>query len=120
MRYSFPKSRRVVQSQTFTLILRKGVCVADGTLVLFAVNQNRSIPSRIGITIPKKTGNAVIRNRWKRLIRESFRTQSESIPEGIEMIVRPKKGAKSSWKSIEKSVPYLAQKAAKRLQSTES
>lgn len=97
------------------MILRRGTCVADGVLVLFAVPHEEHQPSRIGITIPKKVGNAVTRNRWKRLVRESFRTQQSIIPSGYSFIVRPKKGAAPSWAAIKKSVPYLAKKAAKRI-----
>ena len=57
MRYSFGKTQRVTRSGDFTKIIRLGTCVADGTLVLFALPttpEDNTI--RIGITIPKKTG----------------------------------------------------------------
>ncbi|TWU30981.1 ribonuclease P protein component [Novipirellula artificiosorum] len=117
MRYFFPKSRRIVRSDRFTIVLRQGACAADGVLVLFAVAQSTPGPTRIGITIPRRAGNAVIRNRWKRWIRESFRTQWEHLPAGLDIVVRPKKGATPAWKTIRKSVPSLARKAAKRLQA---
>lgn len=114
MRKSFNKSQRVVSGDEFTLIMRRGVCVADGVLVMFAVKSEDQQP-RIGITIPKKAGNAVARNRWKRLIRESYRIQQEHLPDGLNLVVRPKKGATPTWGSIQKSVPKLAKKAAQRL-----
>ena len=116
MRYLFPKSRRIVHSSQFTVILRRGVCVADGVLVLFAVKSEEGAPSRLGVTIPKRTGNAVARNHWKRLIRESFRTQQDRVPAGMNLVVRPKKDAKPEWAKIAKSIPYLTRKAAKRLE----
>ena len=121
MRYSFGKTQRVTRSGDFTKIIRLGTCVADGTLVLFALptaSADQSI--RIGITIPKKTGNAVQRNRWKRLIRESFRVQQAALPTGYEFIIRPKRGASPSWRAIEKSIPHLARKAAKRVRPNDS
>ncbi|MDB4625031.1 ribonuclease P protein component [Rubripirellula sp.] len=121
MRYSFGKTQRVTRSGDFTKIIRLGTCVADGTLVLFALPttpEDNTI--RIGITIPKKTGNAVQRNRWKRLIRESFRVQQATLPSGYEFIVRPKRGASPSWTAIAKSIPHLARKAAKRARPTDS
>ena len=115
MHYSFGKTRRVTRSGDFTKIIRLGTCVADGTLVLFALPMAASDEGmRIGITIPKKTGNAVVRNRWKRLIRESFRQQQANLPSGYEFIVRPKRGASPDWIAIQKSIPRLAKKAAKR------
>ena len=119
MRYSFGKTRRVTGSGDFTKIIRMGTCVADGTLVLFALPRAAEDEAiRIGITIPKKTGNAVVRNRWKRLIRESFRQQQANIPAGYEFIVRPKRGAKPDWIAIQQSIPRLAVKAAKRASKT--
>ena len=117
MRYFFRKTQRVVRSDDFTFILRSGGCAADGVLVLFATATTPSQPPRLGVTIPKKTGNAVVRNRWKRLIRESFRTQQDRIPAGYDYVVRPKKGAKPTWIGIKTSVPKLAKKAIGRIKS---
>lgn len=115
MRYPFRKSQRIVRSEDFTRTLRQGTCAADGTLVLFALPEPEAQPARLGVTIPKRTGNAVVRNRWKRLIRESFRTQQDQIPAGYQFVIRPKKGADPDWSEIKKSVPRLANKAiAKR------
>lgn len=95
--------------------MKKGRFVADGTLVMFVIESVDSPRPRLGITIPKKTGNAVVRNRWKRLIRESFRTQQDQIPTGYDYVIRPKKGAVLSWNGIRKSVPKLAKKATRSM-----
>ena len=112
--YRFSKTLRVRRSDEFTFAIRRGACAADGVLVLFAVASEENSPSRLGITVPKKTGNAVMRNKWKRLIRESFRTQVDRIPTGYDYIVRPKKNAVLDWTAIQKSIPRLARKAASR------
>ena len=114
MRYFFRKNQRVVRSDDFTRSLRQGSCAADATLVLFALSAPHSRKARLGVTIPQKTGNAVVRNRWKRLIRESFRTQQDQIPAGYDYVVRPKKGARPRWSEIRKSIPRLAKKAIAR------
>ncbi|MGI9474898.1 MAG: ribonuclease P protein component [Rubripirellula sp.] len=117
MRYLFRKHQRIVRSEDFTRTLRTGACAADGTLVLFAIpmdETNEDTPRKIGITIPKKTGNAVARNRWKRLIREAYRTQQYDLPSGYDFVVRPKKGAQPDYREIRKSIPRLANKAVER------
>ena len=115
MQARFPKTRRIIKSDQFTILLRKGSCAADGVLVVFALKRDDAEESRLGITIPKRTGTAVVRNHWKRLIRESFRTQSNEIPAGFDFVIRPKKGARPDWKSIQRSVPRLTKKAVQRL-----
>ncbi|TWU02729.1 ribonuclease P protein component [Stieleria varia] len=114
MSFRFSKTRRIASSDRFTLVLRRGVCAADGTLVVFAMSRGDQQPSRLGVTIPKKAGNAVARNHWKRLIRESFRTQQDRIPDGFDFVVRPKKDAQADWGSIRKGLPKLALKAIRR------
>jgi ribonuclease P protein component len=111
MRYYFRKDQRIVRKDDFTRALKQGSCAADGTLVLFAFQTLADQPPTLGVTIPKKTGNAVTRNLWKRLIRESFRTQQDEIPTGYQYVIRPKKGAQPVWKQIQASVPRLANKA---------
>jgi ribonuclease P protein component len=113
-RYYFRKNQRVVRRDEFTRALRQGTCAADGTLVLFAFRTPDRQPPQLGVTIPKKAGNAVTRNRWKRMIRESFRTQQDQLPSGYQFIIRPKKGAQPSWPQIRASIPKLVAKAIAR------
>lgn len=116
---TFPKYLRVVKGDHFSQVLRGGGCAADGTLVLFALpreGQNgETLATRLGVTIPKKTGNAVVRNQWKRVIREAFRIQKDRMPVGYDLIVRPKKDAVLDGKSIRNGLPKLASRAVKRL-----
>ena len=115
--YRFSASHRVKRNSDFSWIMRRGFCVADGTLVLFAVKRDGNSATRIGITIPKRTGNAVQRNRWKRLVRESFRLHQHEFPVGVDLIVRPKKGAKLIWRDVNHSVPYLVKKVMRRMKA---
>ncbi|MEO1528347.1 MAG: ribonuclease P protein component [Planctomycetota bacterium] len=115
---SFKKSERLVRGQSITRVLRGGGCAADDCLVVFALPHSEAGVTirfhQLGVTIPKKTGNAVQRNRWKRLIREAYRTQKADLPSGFQYVVRPKKDATPSWLKIQRSLPKLARKAAKR------
>jgi ribonuclease P protein component len=44
--------------------------------------------ARLGISIPRRVGTAVKRNRIKRLLRESFRLEQRSLPTGVDLVLQ--------------------------------
>src|SRR5690625_6407627 len=66
------KAYRVKKNSEFQSILRTGKSFANRELVIYYKPKVRQKHFRIGISVGKKIGNAVTRNRIKRLIRESF------------------------------------------------
>lgn len=114
---TFPKSSRIASSQEFTRILKQGRYAADATLVVNAkpaaqADRRGNFPGRLGVTIPTKTGNAVVRNRWKRLIREAYRCQRQRLPLGYDFVVRPRRGGTCDFQSISRSLLKLAHRAS--------
>lgn len=114
---------RIKNSQTFSRVFRKGVVAADNVLVLHAVNwfdsasesDATAATSQLGLAVSKKVGGAPTRNRWKRMIREAFRLQIDKIPTGMQIVVRPKKGATADFHAINRSLLALATRAARKL-----
>ncbi len=114
---TFPKSSRIASSQEFTRILKQGRYAADATLVVNAkpaaqADRRGNFPGRLGVTIPTKTGNAVVRNRWKRLIREAYRCQRQQLPLGYDFVVRPRRGGRCDFHSISRSLLKLSHRAS--------
>jgi ribonuclease P protein component len=83
---SFPKSRRIVSNVQFKDILANGRRVRDELLNLYIAQNNCGCP-RLGISVGKACGDAVARNRLKRLIREAFRRNQDKIPAGCDYVV---------------------------------
>lgn len=118
-RLTFAKDQRIVRGEDFSRLIRGGTVAADGVLVVFVQRlRGGNVDRRMGVTIPRRTGNAVVRNRWKRWIREAFRVHQHDLPPGLDIVVRPKKGATGDWPSIQKSLPRLIAKASRRLESS--
>lgn len=80
------KTQTIKSNRTFRFLYRKGKSYANPYLALYA-HKNRNGINSIGITVNKKIGKAVVRNRIKRLIRESYRCHEGSVQDGYDLVV---------------------------------
>lgn len=80
------KEWRIRSNKDFRRIYRAGKAVPGKYLVLFKKENGIGI-TRFGFSISKKIGNAVIRNRRKRLLREVFKKHQECIRKGYDIVV---------------------------------
>lgn len=74
------------QNADFQRLYRSGAFCSLGSALLY-VRPNRLPYNRLGITAGKKIGNAVKRNRAKRIIREAYRAAEPMLPIGIDLVV---------------------------------
>lgn len=117
-RYSFPDRLRVRSKRDFQRVHESKVYASDAVLVLRAAANDRDYP-RLGLAIGRVVGNAVVRNRWKRLIREAFRLNQHQLPGGIDLVVRPRKGAEPDLARIQESLRALATRVRRQLSRSE-
>lgn len=71
--------------------------------------------SRLGLSVSRKVGNAVVRNRWKRVVREAFRMHAGELPPRLDLIVVPKRNAPPSLAEAVASLVRLSAEVARRL-----
>lgn len=94
-RFFFNKSHRLLFPWQFKQVHKYGV-EKTGTFLKIHIWQNNHHEKKLGITVSRKYGNAVERNRFKRLIREIFRINLAEIPVTFQINVRPLATAKEA------------------------
>lgn len=109
----FPRTARMKRSIEFDRVYGARCYASDDVLVLNGC-RNELSATRLGLSIGRKVGNAVVRNRWKRLIREAFRLERASLPAGLDLIARPRKDARPDLLAIRRSLRYLAVRIDRR------
>lgn len=112
---TFPDALKMKTPEEFKRVYDRKKSASDGTIIVYAC-ENHFAHSRLGVSVSKKVGNAVERNRWKRIFREAFRLTQHELPQGIDLILIPKLGtAEPDFEALKASLVALAQQAAKKL-----
>jgi ribonuclease P protein component len=84
----FPKRARLLRASEFERVFEGRNSASDAWIVLYGAASDVGHP-RMGLTVSRRVGAAVVRNRWKRLLREAFRlTQCHLPPLDLVCVVR--------------------------------
>lgn len=114
------RSKRIRKRSGFLTVQRCGRRVAGRTYVLYAMlppDARFENSARLGITVSKKVGNAVVRNRIKRWVRESYRRLAVAPPKGADLVVIAKPGAaatsyRATAEELRKLLSFVAESCA--------
>lgn len=91
---SFGKDERILKRKDFTAVHERGRRFFSENFIVL-LSPNSSGVRRLGLTVGKKVGIAVRRNRIKRLLREFFRQNKDRLPPGQDMVIIARKDTSS-------------------------
>ena len=81
------KRRRLSRSGDFDRVYRDGRSHASRFLVVYSFPRAGSEEPRLGISVGRKVGGAVVRNQVKRMLRDAFWACGESLPDGHDFVI---------------------------------
>lgn len=92
MRESFPKEARLKRRSEFLLLTREGRKFHSPYFVIIR-RPNGNLGKRLGVTVSSRVGNAVVRNRLKRRLREFFRRGRDGFRPDQDTVIIARRGA---------------------------
>lgn len=115
------RSQRVRSSLDFARIRRRGRSIGGRLLALgWARQPEPARPTRVGFSVGKRVGGAVVRNRVKRRLREAIRRELASVPPGWELVLSARApAADATSAALAAEVGALLRRAGLRVHPTD-
>lgn len=110
----WPLHRRLRRRAEFQLVYAHGLRRGSEHFLAFARPRADAAPARFGITVTRKAGSAVVRNRLRRRIRELLRRLAGGVDAGWDLVIHPRAGlAQARCSRLELELARLLERATR-------
>ena len=87
MNFRFTPDQRIRNRSGFHAVYATRRSRRAGPLLVFVRRGTGEFGPRLGLSLPKRVGSAVVRNRIRRRLREAFRLQQHDWPSGVDVVI---------------------------------
>jgi ribonuclease P protein component len=112
--FRFRPHEHLRRAADFRRVYDRRRSVSNDWLIVYAC-ENDLPHLRLGLSVSRKVGGAVQRNRLRRLYREAFRLTRHQMPVGMDLILIPRQPEPPTLEELKEALPRLVHQAARKL-----
>lgn len=102
------KINRLKSNDDFQKVFKHGKSFANRQLVLYYLPKQDQLHFKIGLSVSKKIGNAVVRNKIKRYLRQAIHEMEEEIKQEYDLVIIARQPVKEmNFHQIKKSLTHV-------------
>jgi ribonuclease P protein component len=108
------RKNRLTDREDFKKVYRQGQSTANYQFALYYMERADQGPFRVGVSVSKKIGKAVVRNRLRRRIKEAVRLNQHLLKDGYDLIIIARRASLNlnDFKALQKSLLHVLRKAS--------
>ena len=113
--FTFRPHEHLRRPADFRRVYDRRRSVSDSWLIVYAC-ENGLPHLRLGLSVSRKVGGAVRRNRLRRLYREAFRLTRHEMPVGLDLVLLPRRPEPPPLEELKQALPRLVRNVGRRLE----
>jgi ribonuclease P protein component len=114
----FRQEEHLKRPSDFRRVFDRRCSVSNAWLIVYGLPNERGF-CRLGLSVSRKVGPAVYRNRLRRLYREAFRLSRTELPVGLDLVLIPRGPEPPTLEQLRTALPVLVRTLSQRLARTE-